>query len=110
MVVINLLIDLVYGVLDPKLYCMHLHACSSVVGMRTTIELPDDLRQRVVSEAAARSLRGYSQVIADALRAYFDGRPDDRQSVVACVRGSLSAQAAAVENRRLVEVRANWRT
>ena len=40
--------------------------------MRTTIELPDDLRQRVVSEAAARNLKGYSPVIV-ALRAYFDG-------------------------------------
>ena len=78
--------------------------------MRTTIELPDDLRRRVVSEAAARNLRGYSQVIVDALRAYFDGGQDNRQSVVARVRGSLSAQAADTENRRLAEVRANWRT
>ena len=78
--------------------------------MRTTIELPDDLRRRVVSEAAARNLRGYSQVIVDALRVYFDGRQDDPQSVVARVRGSLSAQAAEVENRRLAEVRANRRT
>ena len=81
-----------------------------LLAMRTTIELPDDLRQRVVSEAAARNLRGYSQVIVDALRAYFDGRKDDRQSVVARVRGSLNAQAAEVEARRLAEVRANWRT
>ena len=78
--------------------------------MRTTIELPDDLRRRVVSEAAARDLRGYSQVIVDALRAYFDGRQDDRQSVVARARGSLDAQAAEVERRRLAEVRSNWRT
>ena len=69
--------------------------------MRTTIELPDDLRQRVVSEAA---------VIVDALRAYFDGREDDRQTVVARVRGSLGASAAEMEHRRPAEVRANWRT
>ena len=78
--------------------------------MRTTIELPDDLRQRVVSEAAARNLRGYSPVIVDALRAYCDGREDDRHTVVARVRRSLGAQAAEVEHRRLAEVRANWRT
>ena len=90
--------------------CMHVHACSNVVGMRTTIELPDNLRQRVVAEAAARNLRGYSQVIEDALRAYFDGRQDDRRNVVARIRGSLGAQAAAAEHRRLAEVRANWRT
>jgi hypothetical protein len=46
----------------------------------------------------------------DALRAYFDGREDDRQTVVARVHGSLGAQAAEVEHRRLAEVRANWRT
>lgn len=78
--------------------------------MRTTIELPDDLRRRVVSEAAARNLRGYSQVIVDALWAYFDGRQDDRQSVVARVRGSLDPRAAEMERRRLAELRANWRT
>ena len=78
--------------------------------MRTTIELPDDLRRRVVSEAAARNLRGYSQVIVDALRAHFDGGQDDRQSVAAHVRGSLNPQAAEVERRRLAELRANWRT
>lgn len=78
--------------------------------MRTAIELPDDLRQRVVSEAAARNLGGYSQVIVDALRHYFDGRLADRRDVVTRVRGSLSPQAAEAENRRLAEVRANWRT
>ena len=49
--------------------------------MRTTIELPDDLRRRVVSEATARNLRGFSQVIVDALRVYLDGGQDDRQSM-----------------------------
>ena len=78
--------------------------------MRTTIELPDDLRRRVVSEAAARNLRGYSQVIVDALRAYFDGGQDDRHTMVARVRGSLNPQAAERERRRLAELRANWRT
>ena len=62
------------------------------------------------SEAAARNLRGYSPVIVDALRAYFDGQEDDRQHVVTRVRGSLGAHAAEVEDRRLAEVRANWRT
>ena len=67
-------------------------------------------RRRSRSEAAARNLRGYSPVIVDALRAYCDGREDDRHNVVARVRRSLGAQAAEVEHRRLAEVRANWRT
>lgn len=78
--------------------------------MRTIRELPDDLRRRVVPEAAARNLRCYSQVIVAAPRAYFDGGKDDRRSVVARVRGSLGAQAAEMEDRRLTELRANWRT
>jgi metal-responsive CopG/Arc/MetJ family transcriptional regulator len=78
--------------------------------MRTTIDLPDDLRRRVVSEAAARNLRGYSQVIVEALRAYFDGGQDERQSVLTRVRGSLNPHAAEIEGRRLAELRANWRT
>ena len=78
--------------------------------MRTTIELPDDLRRRVVSEAAARNLRGYSQVVVEALRAYFEGGKDERQSVLSRVRGSLNPRAAEMESRRLAELRANWRT
>ncbi|MDE0447341.1 MAG: hypothetical protein OXH96_11770 [Spirochaetaceae bacterium] len=78
--------------------------------MRTTIELPDDLRRRVVSEAAARNLKGYSQVVVDALRAYFDGGQDERQNVLSRVRGSLDPRAAEIETRRLAELRANWRT
>ena len=89
---------------------MHVHACRNVICMRTTIELPDDLRQRVVSEAAARNLRGYSPVIVDALRAYFDGAHDVRQSVQSGVRGSRNRRTAEMEIQRLAELRANWRT
>ena len=78
--------------------------------MRTATELPDAVGRRVVSEAAARNLRGCSPVIVDALRACFDGGQDIRQSVAARVRGSLDLQAAESERRRLAELRANWRT
>ena len=71
---------------------------------------PDHRRLHPRRAGATRNLRGYSPVIVDALRAYFDGREDDRQNLVARVRGSLGAQAAEVEHRRLAEVRANWRT
>lgn len=37
------------------------------------------------------------------------GLPGDQADVVDRIRGSLDAQAAAVEIRRLAEVRANWR-
>ena len=43
----------------------------------------------------------------DASRA--SGLPGDRADVVDRIRGSLDAQAAEVETRRLAEVRANWR-
>ena len=68
-------------------------------GMRTTIELPDDLRRRVASEATARNLRGY-----------FDGAQDARQSVQSGVRGSLNRRTAEMEIQRLAELTANWRT
>ncbi len=78
-------------------------------GMRATTEPPDGVGRRVVS-AAARNLRGCSQVIVDAPRPCFDGGQDIRQSVAARVRGSLNRQAAERERRRLAEMRANWRT
>ena len=77
--------------------------------MRTTIDLPADLRRRLAEEAAARNLRGYSRVIVEALRAYFASRTATRAEVVVRLKGSLSAHDAEREKRRVEAVRKNWR-
>jgi predicted transcriptional regulator len=40
--------------------------------MRTTIEISDEMRSRLIVEAAKRGERGYSALVERALRAYFE--------------------------------------
>ena len=39
--------------------------------MRTTIDLPPELRQKLISEAASKNQKGYSNIIIEALNKYF---------------------------------------
>lgn len=38
--------------------------------MRTTVEIPDELRAKLIQLATERGLRGYSELITEALREY----------------------------------------
>lgn len=79
--------------------------------MRTTIELPDEQRARLVELAARQGRKGFSGIIQEALTRYFealDGR-DDRVRDALAVLGTLDEEAAVrmqEEHRRL---RASWR-
>jgi predicted nucleic acid-binding protein len=75
--------------------------------MRTTVEIPDELRERLVTEAARRHERGYSAVVARALRWYFANRSSDDGPGQAArrIRGS-ETRTADVDR----SVRGSWRT
>ena len=77
--------------------------------MRTTIDLPLDLRRKLAEEAAARNLKGYSPVIVEALRAYFESRTASRPETVARLRGSLLSAEYESERERRDSLRGNWR-
>jgi hypothetical protein len=77
--------------------------------MRTTIDIPTELRKKLVEEAAARNLRGFSPVIVDALRLYFGGRRENRENTIERLRNSLNPEQMEQERARLSEVRGNWR-
>ncbi len=78
--------------------------------MRTTVELPASVRQKLVNEAARRNAKGYSAIIVEALELFFQnlgsGQDDD---LISALRGSLSNSeyndAVAAWN----EGRSNWR-
>lgn len=89
--------------LDGRIY-MHIYAC-----MRTTIELRDDLRVRLVAEAARRGLPGYSQLIEQALEAYLSDGGEDRTVRVRSLRGSLKPSEADAALSAIKRARANWR-
>lgn len=71
--------------------------------VRTTVEIPEDLRIRLIEEAARLGERGYSGVVERALRAFFEqgGSARDRAEQIEALYGA-DPQAEAV--------RSTWRT
>ena len=79
--------------------------------MRTTIEIPDELREQLLMEAAQRGEKGYSTIVERALRLYFQHGESEpaRRASVRRLRGSMHARDAATEHERRAAVRDNWR-
>ncbi len=77
--------------------------------MRTTIDLPVSIRQKLIAEAASRRLKGFSQLIVEALEQYFKSGKTARKDVLKNLRGSLSEKEYAKDTQRIKESRENWR-
>jgi len=85
--------------------------------MRTTIELTDDQRAKLLALAAKRRLRGYSALIQEALERYLKEAPDGGQTgsgakagrVARKIRGTLSEAEAERMRRRIEELWKRWR-
>jgi metal-responsive CopG/Arc/MetJ family transcriptional regulator len=78
---------------------------------RTTIELSQKNKAKLVSAAARRGLKGYSLVIDEALELYFQDESLRSEKVKAAlaVQGSLSDSEADSLTERVSKVRAQWR-
>ncbi len=76
--------------------------------MRTTIDIADDLRERLLIEAHRSGRRGYSEIVEEALRLYFSRFSDNngRADIVKKLYGSEKY----VSNMKEAETRENWRT
>lgn len=85
--------------------------------MRTTIELTDEQRARLLALAAQRRLRGYSTLIQEALERYLEETPNvvrpgagARASRAARkVQGTLSVAEAERMRRRIEALWKRWR-
>ena len=79
--------------------------------MRTTIELRDEHRARLLELAARRGEMGFSALIAEALDAYLGGMVDQQRRVAAALRvqGTLPAKEAARMRAEIRPVRESWR-
>ncbi len=77
--------------------------------MRTTIELPNGLRQKLISESAARNLRGFSPIIVEALRNYFKKMENGRKKEIQSLKGCLNDEEYVQELKRVKNGRENWR-
>jgi hypothetical protein len=79
--------------------------------MRTTIEIPDELREKLLQEAARHGERGYSRIVERALRFYFQqtGSEETRRARARRLRGSTLDLDLDKENERRSGLRTNWR-
>ena len=89
--------------------CMCVHA--NVSHMRTTIELPDSLRARLLHLAASRGEKGFSNLVREAVESYLAGlgnREEGRRRAAEVLGTVPDADADRLEEsvRRLRE---RWR-
>ena len=81
--------------------------------MRTTIEISDDLRARLVALAARRRIRGFSRIVQEALERFLategDAERARRVADALAALGSLPARSAAAMRSRVRRIRGRWR-
>lgn len=79
--------------------------------MRTTIELRDDQRARLLEIAARRGEKGFSHLIQEAVDRYLEGEARRDRSVEAAVAvlGTVSGTSADEMRRVAGELRKRWR-
>ena len=88
---------------------MHVHVCHTFV-MRTTIELPDDQRARLLEIAARRGEKGFSGIIQEALEQYL--RTQQQSAAVEQAvksRGTFSEDEGEALEQSARALRAVWR-
>ena len=77
--------------------------------MRTTIDIPNDLRQKLITEAARRNLKGFSLLVTEALKDYFSTKRNNRDETIVQLKGCLSNKELEDDIRRISEGQSNWR-
>ena len=79
--------------------------------MRTTIEIPDDLRARLLQLSAERGEKGLSRLVQDAIRLYLQTSEDRRHRGAAAraVLGSFTDKEARELRDSVQRQRARWR-
>lgn len=91
----------------------HACACSYDPGMRTTIEITDEQRSRLLALAAAQGRKGFSQLVQEAIDLYLEHleRTDREARVARCLGalGSLGAEEAEALKAVTRDLRGEWR-
>ena len=82
-----------------------------VNAMRTTIEIDDEHRARLVALAARRKEKGFSRIVSEAIQQYFealDRVENDRRKTLK-LRGTLSPREAKRLGTETARIRSSWR-
>lgn len=79
--------------------------------MRTTVEISDTQRARLLELAARRGEKGFSGLVREALTQYLDAEGAREAQLQAALEamGSLSATQANRLEREVASLRASWR-
>ena len=78
--------------------------------MRTTIELDDEHRAELLRLAARRGLKGFSEIVREAIDAYLRAEGNKTQAIQAALalEGCLSKEEAEDLQRSAREIREQW--
>ena len=89
---------------------MHVHVHISE-RVRTTIEISNGHRSRLLEAAARRGQKGFSAIIEEALDHYFEAEESRRQKLERALKavGSLSGPVAERFERDVSALRRSWR-
>ncbi len=79
--------------------------------MRTTLEIKDEYRAKLLEIAARRGEKGFSGIVEEAVREYLDreSRQGDVRSRAVRLRGSLSPKESNRFRSETGELRKSWR-
>ncbi len=79
--------------------------------MRTTIEIPDDQRARLLEIAARRGEKGFSSIVQEALVQYFaeEEARDERIRMALGTLGTIDSEEADRMRASVTELRRSWR-
>ncbi len=90
---------------------MHAHACYTALPMRTTVEIKDEYRAKLLELAARRGEKGFSSIIEEALRDYLDRdtRQEEVRGRALRLRGALSAKESDRLRSETGALRKSWR-
>ena len=80
--------------------------------MRTTVEISNDRRAKLLELAARRGEKGFSRIIEEAIDAYFEQlseeAAEERKRKALAVLGTLSEEGAEAMREAIRDLRRNW--
>jgi hypothetical protein len=77
--------------------------------MRTTVEITSGQHEALSALAKRRGLRGFSQLVQEALDVYLQGLGDSETKLLLSLEGSLNEEQEAELRSRINDARAVWR-
>jgi hypothetical protein len=85
--------------------------CIRMLPMRTTIELTDEQRSELLRLAAKRHLKGFSQIVQEAVNEYLLHQGGKAEAIDAALslEGCLDSKAADRFEERVLSLRESWR-